>query len=199
MPASLRCHKDWPWNYSEPSAASLFNLNIPKSPSMLLFCRDWDMGGTRQKDLQSAEAAENLEDVGKSSEKRPGLVIHEWAHMGENMWGRNRQEPRAGCRERDKLERWPGTSGGWVMRDSNPSDQGWSFREILLGKWMSSWETLPWGITPGSFQRATSDSSCLCGAGSQLGRGSWQPPCLITFCSWGSQHFNTHCVQQEIH
>lgn len=40
MPASLCCNEDTPWNYSESSAACLLNLNIPKSPSMLLFCRD---------------------------------------------------------------------------------------------------------------------------------------------------------------
>lgn len=35
------------------------------------------MEGTRQKDLQSVEIAENLEDVGKSSEEWTGLVTDE--------------------------------------------------------------------------------------------------------------------------
>lgn len=35
------------------------------------------MGGTRQKDLQSVEVAENLEDVGKSSAEWPGLATDE--------------------------------------------------------------------------------------------------------------------------
>lgn len=73
---------------------------------MLLFCRTGrlskDTGGTRQKDLPAVEAAGNSEDVGKSSEKWPGLVSEfSW----ETTCGEGTQEPRAGCRNKDKLER----------------------------------------------------------------------------------------------